>query len=240
MKTDTVYVVRLVSYSAVFTAIVFILTYMFAVYTPPTIGFFNIGEIGVYLSGLIGGPIVGAIAGGLGSAAADIALGYPHYAPGTLVIKAVEGFLVGFLYQKLRKAGMLRRLLPSVVIAIVLGAFTALSYPEGITWVIGPGEAPIIIHIPTLVILVISLVIIGICFVLALSGKEKAIIFMSCIIAGIEMVLGYFLYEAYVLGFGLVALAEIPTNLLQMIVGTIVAAPTVITLREAGVIVESQ
>ena len=47
------------------------------------------------------GPVVGAFAGGVGSMIADIALGYTHYAPATLVIKGVEGFIVGYLSRKI-------------------------------------------------------------------------------------------------------------------------------------------
>ena len=233
------YIARTISLAAIFTAIVFMLTYMFALYAPATLGFFNIGEIGVYLSALIGGPIVGAIAGGLGSAFADIALGFPYYAPGTLVIKGIEGFIAGFLYKKLRKAKLITRFYPWIAIALVLGIFASLSYPHGISFEIRPGESPVIIRLPFIAVLAIVLSIIIICLLLLLIGNDKTIMAFSCIVAGIEMVLGYFLYEAFILGFGLVALTEVPINLLQMTVGTVVAVPTVIALKEAGAIAES-
>jgi len=84
----------------VFTSLVCIATISFTVYVASTKGYFNIGETMVYTSALLFGPFVGAFAGGVGSMLADVFLGYYYYAPATLVIKASEGFLVGFLSQK--------------------------------------------------------------------------------------------------------------------------------------------
>ena len=87
--------------TAIFTALVAMATIAFSVYVPATYGFFNIGETMVYTSAIVMGPIVGGFAGGVGSALADIFLGYGSYAPGTLVIKGVEGFIVGYLARNL-------------------------------------------------------------------------------------------------------------------------------------------
>lgn len=49
---------------------------------------------------------------------------------------------------------------------------------------------------------------------------------ISVFIGGLEMVVGYFIYEQLVLGVPFVtALAEVPFNLLQMVVGLIIAVP---------------
>ena len=48
----------------------------------------------------------------------------------------------------------------------------------------------------------------------------------SIIIGGLEMVAGYFIYEQLVLGYPLaVALVEVPFNMVQMLVGLVVAIP---------------
>lgn len=86
--------------AAVFTALVCVVTIMFSIYVPNTQGFFNIGESMVFLSALLFGPFVGAFAGGIGSMLADLLLGYPHYAPATLIIKACEGAIVGALKKR--------------------------------------------------------------------------------------------------------------------------------------------
>ncbi len=61
---------------------------------PQTGGYLNLGDAGVMLAGLLFGPLVGGLAGGIGSAAADL-IGYPFYAPITLVVKGLEGALAG-------------------------------------------------------------------------------------------------------------------------------------------------
>ena len=49
---------------------------------------------------------------------------------------------------------------------------------------------------------------------------------ISVIIGGLEMVVGYFLYEQFVIGYPFaVALAEVPFNIVQMLIGLIVAVP---------------
>ena len=75
----------------VFTSLVCVATMAFSVYVPHTRGFFNIGETIIYTTALLFGPFIGAFAGGVGSMVADIFLGYPYYAPATLIIKACEG-----------------------------------------------------------------------------------------------------------------------------------------------------
>jgi Predicted membrane protein len=74
----------------------------FTVYIPSTKGYFNIGEAMIYTAAILFGPLIGAFAGGVGSMLADILLGYYYYAPATLVVKAIEGFVVGFLSRKTR------------------------------------------------------------------------------------------------------------------------------------------
>lgn len=69
----------------------------FSVSFAPTGGYFNLGDVIVVTSALLFGPIVGGIAGGLGSGLADMYLGYGVFAPFTLVIKGVEGFVVGYI-----------------------------------------------------------------------------------------------------------------------------------------------
>ena len=94
---------KFVALSATFTALVFIATAIFALAIASTGGYFNFGEGMVYLSGLIGGPIVGLIAGAVGSALSDVTTGYGIFAPGTFIIKGIEGYVAGYLFLKLRK-----------------------------------------------------------------------------------------------------------------------------------------
>jgi uncharacterized membrane protein len=64
---------------------------------PRTGGYINLGDAVVYVTALLFGPVYGLVAGGIGSSLADFLGGYGVYAPFTLVIKALEGLVVGSL-----------------------------------------------------------------------------------------------------------------------------------------------
>lgn len=83
--------------AAIFAALTFVLTRYTAFPIPATRGFFNLGEIVIYIAALTYGPLVGMLAGGIGSALADVSYGAAYYAPFTLVIKGIEGLIVGRL-----------------------------------------------------------------------------------------------------------------------------------------------
>lgn len=146
--------------AAIFAALVATATLLFVVPIPATSGYFNLGETLIYVASLLFGPLVGTVAGA-GASIAD-ALVAAQYAPGTLTIKAIEGFLVGFLTKKINHK--IKNLTISASIAIVVGGF--------------------------------------------------------------EMVTGYFLYETLVLGYpALVAASEVPFNIIQMLIGLVIAVP---------------
>ncbi len=81
---------------ASFTALVFIAT---AIIPPIPIsatgGYLNFGETVIYACALLFGGITGGFAGGVGAAMADIFLGFGSFAPITLVVKGIEGYVVG-------------------------------------------------------------------------------------------------------------------------------------------------
>jgi len=87
-------------------------------------GFINIGDLGVMITGLLFGPWIGAVAGGIGPMFADIIL-YPPTTPITLVIKALEGFLVGIIAnpRKHYKKGLNYR----DIMAVIIGGLTMVS-----------------------------------------------------------------------------------------------------------------
>jgi uncharacterized membrane protein len=78
------------------TAVVTMVTGSFVPF-PATGGYLNLGDAMVMLSGLLFGASLGGFAGGVGSALSDIFLGYPYFAPLTLLIKGTEGYLTGLI-----------------------------------------------------------------------------------------------------------------------------------------------
>ncbi len=86
---------REIATSAVMAALICVATLVIQVPIPVTKGFFNIGDVFVMVSALTFGPVVGFFAGGFGSSIADFIGGWYVWVPFTLVIKGIEGFLVG-------------------------------------------------------------------------------------------------------------------------------------------------
>lgn len=225
--------------AGVFSALVFAAT-LVSVSTPLTQGYFNLGESMIYTAAALGGPWVAMVAGGLGSALADLYLGYGQYAPGTLVIKAVEGFLAGFIYARLVALGplRLRRL------ALVMGALVAFALMVAGLFLYGGvyGGSTVLelwgrsieFRIPMVAWVALGLAVGGFILYFARRGTKTGLLPLATVAAGLEMVSGYFLYEAMVLGYGITAAAEIPVNIGQVIVGTVVASFLVGSLERSG------
>lgn len=67
---------------------------------PATNGYINVGDSIILISAVFFGGPFGLVAGGIGSALADLLLGYTNYAPVTLVVKGIEGILVALIAGK--------------------------------------------------------------------------------------------------------------------------------------------
>lgn len=231
------------SMAGVFTALVFVATSVFYVSVPQTKGFFNVGEIMIFSTALLLGPIVGAVAGGVGSALADVFLGFGYYAPATLIVKACEGGLVGFLAKrKLAKLTKLQwrafTLTMGLVIGILLASIGSIYYSGQVDLYLGfpPGENPnLTLDVPREVWYILGAIVL---LLLAFSGfafeAEVGWSTFSVLIGGLTMVSGYFLYQQFLIGplFGIpvIAIAEIPINIGQMLVGLVVSIPIVRTV----------
>lgn len=127
----------------------------------PMGGYFNVGDVMIFVAALTFDPIVSGFAGGVGSAIADL-IGFPIFVIPTLIIKGLEGTLAGLIAN--------RKSTVRDILAVAIG--------------------------------------------------------------GIEMVVGYFLVEAYPLQWGLgVALAEVPGNIAQVVIGGLVGIPVAYLVR---------
>jgi uncharacterized membrane protein len=81
-------------------ALVAIGTMVIKVPTPATNGYIHIGDSMIYVVSILFGPQFGLIAAGFGSALADLLLGYSHWALPTLLIKGLEGVIIGSIAYK--------------------------------------------------------------------------------------------------------------------------------------------
>lgn len=87
--------VKNICLNALFIAIVCVMTLVIKVPVPATNGYIHIGDSAIILIACFFGPGYGWIAGGVGSALADLLSGYPHWAPFTFIIKALMGLIMG-------------------------------------------------------------------------------------------------------------------------------------------------
>lgn len=151
---------RLSVLTAVFAALICVATMLIPIPTFVTNGYVNLGDGVILLGSWILGPWFGFLAGGIGSALADLLLGYTAYAPATFVIKGLIALISSLVFS-------------------------------GITL---KTEKPNLLH--------------------RLPGA---------VLAEAEMVLGYFLYESTLLGYGLGAAGSVISNICQGIAGIIIS-----------------
>ena len=123
-------------WAALFTAMTVVATMVIRVPSPLG-GYVNTGDALVILSAFLLGPAWGALAAGLGSALADIFLGYALYAPATLVIKALMALTAGAILRTAkRKNALTPAVLGSVVAELIMVAcyfaYEALILPYGL------------------------------------------------------------------------------------------------------------
>jgi uncharacterized membrane protein len=151
-----------ISLMAVMTALVTVGTLLIRIPNPMG-GYFNVGDVMIFVAALTFKPLVGSFAGGVGSAISDM-IGFPVFAIPTLIIKGLEGLLAGLITNK----------------------------------------------------------------------KSVSRDVLAVLLAGSEMIVGYFLVELYPLGWGLGgALAELPGNTAQIFVGGLLGIPIAKILRRS-------
>jgi uncharacterized membrane protein len=240
---------RQVAGAAVFTAFVAAATSVFSVTIPATNGYFNVGEIMVYTSALLMGPYVGAFAGGVGSMISDLSLGYPYYAPGTLVIKGLEGFIVGYLSTRVfpavsrtgwRGVSVAAGAVFSSALAYVGVVFLSgnLSPTLGDAW--GIPAITVNLDVPFIFWFVVAAAAFAAIVYVGFRHQPKSgLSVLSVLLGGSEMVAGYYIYESFVLTLiapasftaTLAPLTEVPFNIAQALIGLLVAVPLVRSIR---------
>ena len=109
----------------VLTAVLIALATLFTMYTkipvPGIRGYFNVGDVVIMTSALLLGRKYGAYIGAIGPALADLFLGY---VPITFVVKGIEGYLVGTVYNhKTTTSALVATILGGII--IVAGYFIA-------------------------------------------------------------------------------------------------------------------
>ncbi|MGD2178519.1 MAG: ECF transporter S component [Anaerolineae bacterium] len=94
--------IRQIVLTGVMIALVFVFTWAIRVPFTPTGGYFNLSDVAVLLTGIAFGPWTGLLAGGLGTALADLVGGYTLFAPLTFLAHGLEGLVAGAIVGRHR------------------------------------------------------------------------------------------------------------------------------------------
>ena len=104
---------------AIFTAVVAVFTIAVRIPTPTTGGYISLCDAAVTFTAFAFGPLTGLIAGGLGTAFADLIGGYPQWAPISLAVHGLEALLIG-LVVKGEGTSLIRKILGVVIAAVTV------------------------------------------------------------------------------------------------------------------------
>ena len=136
-----------ISIIGIFTALIFVITFWIQIPIPATGGYINIGDIAVMFTALLFGPLIGGITGGVGPMFADIFSGaFIIYAPATLIIKGIEGFLIGLISNPRDRSGRISY--RDILAVIVGGILIPLGYFIYEAFILGLGVAIALVEMP--------------------------------------------------------------------------------------------
>ena len=123
MKENTA---KYVTINALSIALVCIST--MAIQIPIPLGYMHLGNTCILLTSALFGPATGLLAGGIGSAMADLLTGYTQWVLPTLIIKSLMGLAIGYLAwgrEKRMRMNAPRTLLASVAgVAVMVFGYT--------------------------------------------------------------------------------------------------------------------
>lgn len=223
------------------TALITVSTMVIAIPVPFTNGYIHMGDSMIFLAVLILGWKHGAFAAGVGSALADLFLGYVHWAPWTLCIKGLMAVVMGLIIQQCMNNKKITALY-SIVIAAIWGGFniivqrivtyeatanaTTLYEDAGVSTASEFGDFINGIQSQLMLIaLIIPVLLLVISFIV--RRKEHIIIPVYQIVAmtgtGLWMVFGYYIAGGLIYGNFAVSAFSIPANMLQFVGGFLIA-----------------
>ena len=85
---------------AIMIAVTTVFTVIPKIPIPGTEGYLNLSDVAITFAAAAFGPIVGLVAGGVGTALADLMGGYGQWAGISLLAHGLEGFLIGLLARQ--------------------------------------------------------------------------------------------------------------------------------------------
>jgi uncharacterized membrane protein len=208
------------------TALITAVTIVIAIPIPFTNGYVHPGDSMIFMAALILGRRRGAFAAGLGSALADVILGYFIWAPFTFVIKGVMAFLTGFIIEKCAEKP--RNLVFSC--AFVAGLWFAFNAAAvGVTLYAAGAGGSITNAIELRTMWAALLVPAALILIAAVLRRKENIAVPPAHIVGMTggglfMVFGYYVAGGLIYGNFTAALLGMPANIAQFAGGFLIAA----------------
>lgn len=229
-----------IAFTGMMIALVFLGTFTIKIPTPLTSGYIHLGDAFVLLSGLLLGPLFGAIAAGIGSSLADIFGGYVPWAIPTFIIKASMGAIMGYI--ALKKDNKKVILIVTTLFSIFWFGFNYLLRSilanevrvnaQNLTNELSLSDGSALVQLSNS--LQNKLLVAGLCIPIVLTilllivYKISKIKFpltysLGFIISGAIMIVGYYIATYYMYGSYILPIFEIPMNIIQFIAGIIIA-----------------
>lgn len=88
---------------AVLIALTALFTYIIRIPVAPTRGYINFGDVSIFFTAMIFGPLTAFITGGAGTALADLISGYSQWAPFTFLAHGLQGLVIGLVIKAGRR-----------------------------------------------------------------------------------------------------------------------------------------
>ncbi|MCK9170924.1 MAG: ECF transporter S component [Treponema sp.] len=99
-KPKKIFAAKMVALIAILTAVTTVLTLIVRIPFAPTRGYITLADVGVYFASFALGPVVGTIAGGVGTGLADAISGYPQWMILSCLIHGLQGLAAGLIGRK--------------------------------------------------------------------------------------------------------------------------------------------
>ncbi|NLC76167.1 MAG: ECF transporter S component [Clostridia bacterium] len=249
--------VRTLTYGSLMMALVFIATYSIRIPIPFTQGYIHPGDSMIFVGSLLFGWQFGALVGGFGSAFADILGGYAHWAFPTLIIKGIMGGLVGWvgfdllkIKNRLRVHTLLTVGAAGIWLAFCLGIKTMLtdalsaspsSLLEEVTETGTMAEFTALVGRVDfwMMVAAIGLPLSMLLLVYYLRKRNGDFLeipqLLGMLMAGLWMVIGYYIAGGILYGSFIVSAFSIPANIVQFLGGIVIAYPIIRALKKARI-----
>lgn len=88
---------------AILIAVTALFTYVIRIPVAPTRGYINFGDVAIFFTAILFGPITAFITGGAGTALADLLAGYAQWAPFSFLAHGLQGLAIGLIIKAARK-----------------------------------------------------------------------------------------------------------------------------------------